>query len=446
MPMLPHPISMANPARFAGPLPPACDVVIIGGGVMGVSAALELAARGQKVVICEKGRVAGEQSSRNWGWIRQQGRDLAELPVMMESLSIWKSHAENLPNALGFRQEGVVYLARTPREMAEFEQWAQAAAAHGLQTRLLTGADVTARFGNAIWLGGLETQSDARAEPWHAVPLLADYAAEHGVAIVEGCAVRRLDVTNGAVTGVFTESGRIACQHVVVAGGAWSSLFLRNEGIDIPQLSVRSSVGVVPGLRQIYAGNAADDRIGFRARVDGGTALAPGFAHDFYIGPDSLRHFRLYWPQFKKDHRATSLRSMAPRGFPDAWRTRRQWRSDQVSPFEAMRILNPAPNTRSLAQAAQDFTAAFGGAPAAFTHQWAGMIDMMPDVVPVISNAPIAGLTIATGLSGHGFGIGPGFGRVVADLALGRDVGHDISRFRLARFTDGSVIAPGPSL
>ncbi len=446
MPYLPHPISMNTPARFAGPLPAECDAVVIGGGVMGVSAALELAARGQRVVICEKGRIAGEQSSRNWGWIRQQGRDLAELPVMMESLSIWKSHAEKLPAELGFRQEGVVYLARSAREMAEFEDWAQAALAHGLQTQLLSRAKVTARFGTDMWIGGLETPSDARAEPWRAVPLLADHAAAQGVTLRERCAVRRLDITNGAVTGVFTEAGRIACGHVIVAGGAWSSLFLRCEGIDIPQLSVRSSVGIIPDQRQSYAGNAADDRIGFRARMDGGTSLAPGFAHDFYIGPDALRHFALYWPQFKKDHRATKLRAMAPRGFPDGWRTARRWRGDETSPFEAMRILNPAPNTRSLAQAARDFAAAFGGGSADYTHQWAGMIDMMPDVVPVVSSAPIAGLTIATGLSGHGFGIGPGFGRVVADLALGRALGHDLTRFRLSRFSDGSVIAPGPSL
>ncbi len=446
MPILPHPISMHLPAQFTGPLPPACDVVVIGGGVMGVSAALELAARGQKVVLCEKGRIAGEQSSRNWGWIRQQGRDLAELPVMMESLSLWAKHAKTLPSDLGFVQKGVVYLALTPREMDGFETWAQAARAHGLHSQLLSRSDVAARFGTDKWVGGLETPSDARAEPWRAVPLLADYARAQGVMLREDCAVRCLDVTNGAVTGVFTEHGRIGCNHVIVAGGAWSSLFLRREGIDIPQLSVRSSVGIIPDQRQSYTGNAADDRIGFRARMDGGTSLAPGFSHDFYIGPDAFRHFGLYWPQFKKDYRATRLRAMAPRGFPDAWGTARRWRADEVSPFEAMRILSPAPNTRALRRAARDFTAAFGGGPAQFSHQWAGMIDMMPDVVPVISNAPIAGLTIATGLSGHGFGIGPGFGRVVADLALGREVGHDLTRFRLERFSDGSVIAPGPSL
>ena len=441
-----HQITLQTPIRFGAPPPAACDVVVIGGGVMGVSAALELAARGQKVVLCEKGRIAGEQSSRNWGWIRQQGRDLAELPVMMESLALWRGHAQRLPQDLGFAQTGVVYLARTAGEMAEFDTWAKAAAQHGLHTQMLTRDMVRARFGSGAWIGGLETPSDARAEPWCAVPLLADYAASLGVQIAENCAVRRLDVSGGAISGVFTETGRVACAQVIVAGGPWSSLFLRAEGVNIPQLSVCSSVGIVAGQRQGYAGNAADDRIGMRARADGDTTLAPGFAHDFYLGPDALRHARLYWPQYRKDHRATHLRGAAPRGFPDAWGTKRRWRADAPTPFEAMRILDPAPNLPALRRAAMDYAAALGGDTPALTHAWAGMIDMMPDVVPVISPAPIAGLTIATGLSGHGFGIGPGFGRVVADLALGRAVGHDMTRFRLSRFTDGSVIAPGPSL
>ena len=74
------------------------------------------------------------------------------------------------------------------------------------------------------------------------------------------------------------------------------------------------------------------------------------------------------------------------------------------------------------------------------------MIDTMPDVVPVVDAAPIAGLTIATGMSGHGFGIGPGMGRVLADLVLGRAPGHDLRRFRFARFTDGSKIQVAPAL
>ena len=438
-------ITMQTPQRHFGPIPAVCDVVVIGGGVIGVSCALELAARGLRVTLCEKGRIAAEQSSRNWGWIRQQGRDLAELPIMMESLSIWKSHAEKLGAAMGFAQEGVIYLARSPSEMTEFETWAQAARSHGLATYLRTSTDLAERWGKTPWIGGLETPSDARAEPFVAVPMLAQWAAEHGVVIAESCAVRHLSVKNGRISGVATELGPIACDQVVVAGGAWSSLFLRAHGIDIPQLSVLSSVGATEPLPEIYAGNGADDRIGFRRRMDGGYSLAPGFSHDFFIGPDAFRHLPLYWPQVKKDHRATRFRPMAPRGFPDAWGQKRRWNA--TSPFEMMRILNPEPNDRALDQVARDFGAAFPAlGPVKFVKTWAGMIDMMPDVVPIIDRAPIAGLVIGTGLSGHGFGIGPGVGRVLADLVADRPLGHDLTRFRLSRFSDGSRIAPGPSL
>jgi glycine/D-amino acid oxidase-like deaminating enzyme len=78
---------------------------------------------------------------------------------------------------------------------------------------------------------------------------------------------------------------------------------------------------------------------------------------------------------------------------------------------------------------------------------WAGMIDAMPDVVPVVDRVPaIGGLFVATGMSGHGFGIGPGIGRVVADLMTGNAVGHDLNRFRFSRFSDGSPIRLGPAL
>lgn len=119
MPLTPFPIAESLPIRHPGPHPAACDVVILGGGVVGVMTALYLAEKGVKVVLCEKGRIAGEQSSRNWGWIRQQGRHPAELPIMVESLRLWRGLSAEMPG-LGFRQEGVFYLAQTEREMAAF--------------------------------------------------------------------------------------------------------------------------------------------------------------------------------------------------------------------------------------------------------------------------------------------------------------------------------------
>lgn len=444
------PISDASPIRFTAPLPPRADVVIIGGGVIGVMTAWFLRAKGLSVVLCEKGRIAGEQSSRNWGWIRQQGRDPSELPIMTESLSIWKRLAAEMGQGLGFAQTGVMYLAKTQAELDGFEAWTDHARAHQLDTRMMTGAEATTMLKGATaqWKGALYTPSDARAEPWVAVPMLAAEAEARGATILESCAVRGLDLAAGKVAGVITENGRIACDHVVVAAGAWSRLFLQRHGVKIPQLSVLASVAATEPMAEIFPGAAADDDFAFRRRADGGYSLAPGgSAHDFFLGRDAFSSLIPYLPVLKNDIRATTFRAASPSGFPDAWGTPRRWSDDTQSPFERNRILNPAPNLKTLGRVQDAFAKTFPslGRPR-LKSAWAGMIDTLPDVVPIVDHAPIPGLTIATGMSGHGFGIGPGMGRVIADLVAGGTIGHDLARFRLSRFSDGSKIAPGPSL
>lgn len=145
--------------------------------------------------------------------------------------------------------------------------------------------------------------------------------------------------------------------------------------------------------------------------------------------------------------RHTRLAPAAPRHYPDAWGTPRRWAADAASPFEAMRVLDPAPNLGRIERLRDDFAAAFPalGRPA-IARAWAGMIDVTPDQVPVLDETPLPGFYIATGLSGHGFGIGPGVGRVMADMILGRAPQHDLRRFRFSRFSDGSRVELGPSI
>ena len=82
-----------------------------------------------------------------------------------------------------------------------------------------------------------------------------------------------------------------------------------------------------------------------------------------------------------------------------------------------------------------------------FEEAWAGMIDVTPDVVPVMDEiASHPGLFLATGFRGHGFGIGPGAGQVMANLVMGKSTGYDLKRFLMSRFSDGSTIRPGPGL
>ncbi|MGL4279880.1 MAG: NAD(P)/FAD-dependent oxidoreductase [Albidovulum sp.] len=442
------PFHAGPPAKFAAALPKAADVVVIGGGIIGVMTAWFLAERGEKVVLCEKGRVGAEQSGRNWGWVRQQGRDPGELPIMIEALAIWKE-LEAAGLDLGFRQTGVLYAANSAEDMANYEAWMVHARAHGLDTRLLSRAEIESYLPNAAgWVGGLLTPSDGRAEPWIAVPRLTGALVAKGVTVVEECAVRALDVAGGAVAGVVTEKGRIAASRVVVAGGAWSSLLLARHGIGLPQLSVRATVAATVPMASFFEGAMAEAEFAIRRRRDGGYTLAPGNFHEFFIGPDAFRHLWPFRAQIRKDISGTHFLPMAPRGYPDGWLTPRRWAEDAVSPFERMRILDPAPNMAEVERLRDRFARAFPGAGRpAIAATWAGMIDTLPDVVPVIDHvAAVPGLTLATGMAGHGFGIGPGVGRVVADLVSGRAPGHDLHRFRFPRFSDGSPIELGPAL
>ena len=105
-----------SPVTFRDELPESVDVAIIGGGIAGICTALFLARDGLSVLVCEKGRVAGEQSSRNWGWVRQMGRDEAELPIMMDSIKLWEDLAGETDNEVGFRRGGTMYLADNEEE------------------------------------------------------------------------------------------------------------------------------------------------------------------------------------------------------------------------------------------------------------------------------------------------------------------------------------------
>lgn len=428
-------------------LPRACDTVIIGGGIIGVMTAYYLACQGQRVVVCEKGRIAGEQSSRNWGWVRQQGRHPAELSIMVEAHRLWRELTDLMSEDIGYRTTGILYMAADDEEMATFERWLPHAREAGVDSRLLSRDEVMTMLPGARgdWAGGLHTPSDGRAEPWFAVPALARLAKQAGATLRESCAVRALDLQSGVVTGVFTEHGRVGCQQVVLAAGAWSSLFLRNHGVRLPQLSVLGSVMATEALELPFTGGAADPDLAFRTRLDGGATVAHGFHHDFFIGPDAFRYLRPFGGQVRGGLKSTHLRLKAPAGYPDAWGTPRRWRPTDVSPFERMRVLNPEPNRRTLDTALERFadTWPLRERPG-IRKAWAGMIDTLPDELPVIDRVPaINGLILATGMSGHGFGIGPGFGRVLADRVLGRPVGHDLSAFRYERFFDGTRLEPG---
>jgi len=435
-----------DPVRSDEALPAGVDVVVIGGGIIGASTALFLAEKGVSVALCEKGHIAGEQSSRNWGWCRKMGRDPRELPLIIESLRLWRGMNERVEGETGFRQPGIMYLAETQAELDELETWLEDARQYQLDTRLLTRAEAAELMpgltGN--WVGGLFTASDGKAEPQRAAPAIAEAARRKGAAIFTQCAVRGIETAGGRTAAVVTERGRISCSQVVLAGGAWSRLFCGNLGIGLPQLKVLASVMRTEPLSGGPEISASGGLFGIRKRMDGGYTVATLGVRTIDLVPDNFRLFFDYLPAARLHWK--KLRFRVGRRWVEEWRIPRHWGLDQTSPFEAVRVLDPEPDQfvvdRARAATAQAFPV-FRNAVVA--ESWGGMIDVMPDAIPVISPVEsLPGFFIATGFSGHGFGIGPGAGKLVADMVAGDPTMVDPTPFRLSRFTDGSNPRPHP--
>lgn len=432
-----------TPVEGDAELPRSVDVVVIGGGIIGSSTALELAERGHRVALCEKGGIAQEQSSRNWGWVRISRRDPREVPLMVEALRIWQTLDARTGRDTGYRQAGIVFMCENETRFTNYDRWRRHLAPYQIDAQMLGRSELKAMFPDAALdvKGALHTPGDGRAEPQRVAPAIAEAARAHGAAILTGCAVRGIETRGGAISGVVTEKGAIACSAVVLAGGAWSSLFCRNAGLDLPQLGVVNHVlrtePIEGGPEQaIWCSDVA-----LRKRQDGGYTIADGSGNTVDIVPDSFRYARRFLPAFRHEHNDLHFRFGAR--FFEEFRRKKRWNMDEESPFERERVLDPAPSPRILDRllgaAARRFPALDG---ARIAQRWAGCIDVTPDAVPVISAVDaVPGFHIATGFSGHGFGIGPGAGRLMADIVTNETPCVDPQAFRFSRFTDGSKLA-----
>ena len=419
----------------SAPPPERADVVVIGGGIVGVSAAFALAKKGVSVALCEKGQIGAEQSSRNWGWCRTMGRDPAEIPLAIESLRLWEGMNQAVGAETGFRKTGIIYLCESQHDIDDHEAWLAHANKFQLSSRLLSSDEVEKYLPGSSrrWAGALFTPTDGRAEPQLAAPAIAEAARRTGAAVLTHCAVRGVETSAGRVSAAVTERGRILCNAVILAGGAWSRLFCGNLGVDFPQLKILGSVMRTAPLEGAPEYAVGASNFGFRKRLDGGYTVAQRNASVSSITPDSFRLFFDFAPALIKQWRELRLR--IGHRFIEEWRTPRRWALDAPSPFEAVRVLDPAPSDKILDEGRSYLTAAF---PAfkdmKIVQRWGGLIDVTPDAVPVISPiAALPGFYVASGFSGHGFGIGPGAGRLAADLVLGDNPVVDPTPFRFER-------------
>ncbi len=400
-----------------------------------MTAALVLTERGIPVVVLEKGRIAGEQSSRNLGWIRKMGRAKEDVPLSLASDRLWADMASRVDADVGYRQAGIMYIVRSDSEMAKHQQWLGSVQDLQLDSRLLTPAEIDRLVpgGKGRWAGGIYTESDGCGEPTLASSAIARAAMARGGVIVENCAARTLSTSAGRVSGVVTERGEIRCDQVLLAGGVWSRRFLGNLGVPLLALPLLASVArtaPIEGPTHIAVG--APD-FSFRKRIDGGYTItqrgvlfAPLMLDHLLIGSRFLSTLRAQWANVRLSLGGEFLNDLT---LP------RRWSAGGRSPFEKMRTMDPPVNEALNAEALRNIREAwpvFNDAVVA--EAWAGMIDVTPDSLPVISRVTqVPGLTVACGFSGHGFGTSPAAGQLAADLVCGESPIVDPAPYRLER-------------
>lgn len=420
------------------------DVVVVGAGIVGSAAAYFLARRGARVVVVERGRVPGEQSRKNWGFVRQQGRDPLEMPLVMEANRMWRGLEQELGADLEWVQGGNLALAGDEARMARFEAWLPVAREFGLETRLLRAGDlhtVVPGLGGT-WAGGMHTPGDGHADPEKTTDALARAAVAHGARLHHDCAVQRVLTQAGAVCGVITEHGEIRTHAVVCAAGAWSSRLARTLGLALPQRWVRGTVARTTAAPAVTSCAVWGPGVAFRQRRDGSFNIAAGGALDHDVTLDSLRQLRFFLPNFWKNK--TLFRFHVGRPLVASLRAALPGSAARRQPLVWDRALEPPPNPTKVQRSLAELQRVLPSLPRlGIARAWAGYIDAAPDLLPVLGEVPsLKGFVLATGFSGHGFAMGPIAGRLVAELIVDGKTSLDISGFRFSRFAEGAIGKP----
>lgn len=371
-------------------VPPRADVVVIGGGAIGVSVAFHLAEAGVQVVLLERDSLGSGSTCRSAGGVRAQFSERVNIELGLRSLEAFERFSQRPGGEIDLHQTGYLFLLDSAEAVSSFERSIELQNALGVPSRMID-VDEARRYSPLINTDGLLAAAfspqDGHCTPEAVVLGYATAARRLGATLRPHCAVTGFERDEDGIRMVHTRGGNIATRSVVCAAGAWSRQIGAWAGVELP---------VSPLRRQILV----------TERVDGLPADLPmtiEYSSSFYFhgeGDGLLIGMSdpLEEPGFRLDR-------------DDGW-------LDRLAPAVAHR-----------APALAEVGVRTG---------WAGLYEMTPDHDGLVG-ADLSGLVYATGFSGHGFLMAPALGEVVRDLCLRHDPGIDVSALSVERFAAAPV-------
>jgi sarcosine oxidase subunit beta len=381
----------AHPLQPPGKLPDAVDIVIIGGGIMGLALAWNLCGRGAgKVLVLERGYLCEGASGRNGGGVRAQWATDTLIELAKESIDFMAGFAQELGINVWLRKGGYLFLAHDAETVRRIEEGAALQKRHGLATRVISPGEAldivpeldASRFVAAAW-----NPDDGVVFPWPFLWGYADGARKRGAVVETFTRVTAIEVQGGRVRGVSTDRGHVAADRVVIAAGAWSPAVAKLASVSLPN---------VP----------------YRHEIVSSEPLKP------FLGPlVSMLGTGLYFSQ--------SMRGEIVGGMGDP---------------EEEPGLNQSSSLRFLTRYARALTEIVPRTSGVkLLRQWAGCYDVTPDHSPVLGETPgVAGLLQMSGFVGHGFMMAPAVARRMAAW-MGGAKDEIFERFNLGRFAEGRL-------